>query len=129
MRFTVAAREVFRLYRAAKSNRWDEGFASLQDTEHVRLLRTKKVHEAYYAYLLPVLHSEDTAPTPELKHTVSDCLAHPSAAHNSKLIRESRVVVVTDEAAFACCAVIYSEPVKQRAKAMTLLEYTTCSDI
>ena len=132
--FTAIAKEIIRISRASKSTKWDDSFQylSMHDmSHHLSYIRTYKITEAYYAYLLPWISNEEWAvepPSPTIKSAL--CNVHPAAHQVSKLISESRVIVLSAVGADSLCPceVIDSEPIQLTAKVVTLLEYAASED-
>jgi len=132
--FTAVAKEVIRVNRASKSNKWDDSFQYLctYDTSpHLSYIRTHKVMEAYFAYLLPWVRSEEWACDPyPAGHQPALCHAHPSTQQVSNLIPETRVIVL-GAAGVDClspCDFIHSEPFQLQTKVVTLLEYAASEE-
>lgn len=132
--FTAVAKEVIRINRASKSAKWDDSFQYLctyDSSPHLAYIRTNKVMEAYFAYLLPWVRSEEWACDPfSVRSQPAVCYAHPSAQQVSILIPETRAIVVSAVGIdyLSPCSFIYSEPFNLQTKVVTLLEYAANED-
>lgn len=132
--FGAVAKEIIRINRASKSTKWDDSFQYLctyDTSSHLAYIRTHKVMEAYFAYLLPWVRSEEWAYDPfPVGYQPALCHAHPSAQQVSNLIPETRVIVL-GAAGLDCltpCDFIFSEAFQLQAKVVTLLEYAASEE-
>jgi hypothetical protein len=129
--FTVIANEVLRVSKGSKSLKWADSFERLYVKDaslpYLAYVRTYKVIEAYYAYLLPWICNEDLRSIPLISERKPvQCHAHPLTNQLSKLLPESRLILLTapSPAALFPCEIIDFEPFSLLSKAVSLLEYT-----
>ena len=128
LHFTHIAREILRVFSvsAAYGGLEDAYLArATQDkSKLVRYVTTKKVHEAYYAYLLSEM------PWQEVKHTAESrfrlhCAAHPDSHFIARLLPESHFILISSESPDkqASCEVLDLESCSTKGKYSSLLEF------
>ena len=129
--FPAIANAVLRVSKGSKSQKWTDSFEQLYvsdaSTPYLAYVRTYKVIEAYYAYLLPWVCSEDLRAIPLISERKPvKCYAHPFAHQISKLLPESRLILLTapSQTSLFPCEIIGFEPFPLLSKAVSLLEYT-----
>jgi len=133
LQFTSIAREIELLSQGSKSRKWTDSFEYLEKcavSVHLAYVRTYKVLEAYFAYLLPCIRSEEWTRITSISLKKGPCQVHPCSQQVSKPLPESRLLLLTspDPSHLLPCQALDFEPFLLTSEAVTLLTYTT-SDV
>lgn len=133
LKFTVVAQELLRLFCSSHSlSNIEDSFLAISKQspmETVSCISTRKVHEAYYSYLLSQVHC--TNPNKQTEHSLPPhCKVHPDSEFITCYLPESHFVIFAPGSAQdqGCCEVKECEFYSSKAKFSTLLEYVQSSE-